>query len=1720
VSARSTAQRLLLLSVLRSTAQRLLLLGVLLVAPAAGGQGVLDVGNGENVERHLSTEAPYVEWSQDPELLQRQRGDRLEQREVLAKQARTVKLRDVIPPIRFESGVAHIPPSYIQRLRGILDGMRHLAHVRLHLVGHSDDQPLSESLAGVYGDNAGLSQERAGEVAEFLQAALALPPEAISFAWAGDTQPLASNDTAAGRAKNRRVEVEVWHDEIDETVALEEVVVPTEIKRVKVCRVETVCKLRYREGHAHRARVRNLVAPLHYSEDTVGVPDEFVRQIGDALRNLRDKQNVRVRFLGFTDDAPLTGRTGRIYGTHLSFSKAWARRIALAVQDGLSLPGTTVESDGHGASRPLASNETAHGRALNRRIEVEFWHDDPLQELAGEPQPCPDAADAELVTRVYDPPWGSLPSLQIEDGEPVIPPDYREPLLRALADVGDKRNVRLRFVGYTGNERLDRRTARAYGDDIGLSAARARRTMERVQADLELAEEQAEHEGRGYVHANDVVNAGFLQGATSHVVVQVVYDELAVVDDYEGVEITPITRELRPQSPLALNLMRITVDGVPIDDPGRSSADVQRCTDVALERTDIRFRFDGLEAEARLSVTSLPTTVRLWRAEDGALRAPVVRFRTYSNYGHFIERSEVRIFEGNRSVQSEPREIVAVGPDGLARWQPRLTSLASPVRELKYVLRAYDAEGRFDETTPQPLWLLRGEGLAPRGFHESAEADGEGALPLPAEDPRSAERLRGYGESGALLRNIPFGRSGSVQVHGRGVPPEHTVWLAGTPVPVDEGGSFVAEAILPSGLHTVEVAVLDGEGNGELFLRDLELEQSDWFYVGMADFTLGWSQNDGPIDSLIGENASYDYDSLADGRLAFYLNGRWGEDWGLTASADTREGEITEIFSNFMDKAPESLFRRMDPDYHYPTFGDDGTVAETAPTLGKFYVKLNQRENHALWGNFKVGYVGNELARIERGLYGGNLHFQSLSTTRFGERRVVLDGFAADPGTVASREEFRGTGGSLYYLRRQDLLTGSERLRIELRDKDSGLVSAVVNLQAVQDYDIDYIQGRILLAEPLASTVADDLLVRDQGLSGDEAWLVAQYEYTPGFDEIDSLATGGQGQYWINDFVKLGVTANRNFDGPGDSSLYGADLTVRKSGDSWFKLQAGRSEGPLADAWRSDDGGFRFLGEDEPGIGDVDAGAYRADLSIAVQDFFEGGRGRINLYAQRRDAGYSGPGLETLTDTNQYGGAFGIQLTERMKLRAKADWRLEDQGLETSAQELDIGYQLTPRWSVRSGIRNDRREDSSPVVAATQEEGTRTDSVVQVEYDSKGKWHGYSFAQATLLSTGDRGDNRRGGVGGTYQVSDRLLLDGEVSHGDLGPSARLGTRFQESEGVNHYFSYAVDNERSANGAHERRGSLISGSRARLSDSSSVYIEDRYQHTETTNGLARSMGMTLAPSERWSIGANWEIGSLFDRQTDAETRRTAGGASLRYAFEKLQISSGVEYRLDETQLLDRSWSDRTTWLFRNSMKLQLTPDWRLLGKFNHSFSESSLGQFFDGGFSEAVVGYAFRPVAHDRLNALAKYTYFFNVPTADQLDFEGSAAQFLQKSHITSLDVTYDVTRWWSLGGKYAYRLGQVSLDRESPDFFDNSAHLVILRNDFRILRNWEASGEARMLGLTELNERRTGALVSLYRYIGDNFKVGVGYNFTDFSEDLTDLSFRHRGAFFNLIGSL
>jgi hypothetical protein len=160
------------------------------------------------------------------------------------------------------------------------------------------------------------------------------------------------------------------------------------------------------------------------------------------------------------------------------------------------------------------------------------------------------------------------------------------------------------------------------------------------------------------------------------------------------------------------------------------------------------------------------------------------------------------------------------------------------------------------------------------------------------------------------------------------------------------------------------------------------------------------------------------------------------------------------------------------------------------------------------------------------------------------------------------------------------------------------------------------------------------------------------------------------------------------------------------------------------------------------------------------------------------------------------------------------------------------------------------------------------------------------------------------------------------------------------------------------------------------------------------------------------------------------------------------------------------------------------------------------------------------VTNDRLNTLFKYTYFYNLPSTGQVTATNTAADFIQKSHILSLDVIYDLTQRWTIGGKYAYRLGQISEDRVTQEFFDSRAHLYVLRVDWHFVHKWDALVEGRVLDLPDAKDKRSGALAAIYRQIGNNIKVGAGYNFTDFSDNLTDLSYTSRGIFINAIGEL
>lgn len=89
----------------------------------------------------------------------------------------------------------------------------HSQHIRV--VGHTDSSPISGALKNKFENNQALSIARAKNVAEYLKEYLNLNDKNISYEGKGESQPVASNATPEGKAKNRRVEVQTQTDSVD-----------------------------------------------------------------------------------------------------------------------------------------------------------------------------------------------------------------------------------------------------------------------------------------------------------------------------------------------------------------------------------------------------------------------------------------------------------------------------------------------------------------------------------------------------------------------------------------------------------------------------------------------------------------------------------------------------------------------------------------------------------------------------------------------------------------------------------------------------------------------------------------------------------------------------------------------------------------------------------------------------------------------------------------------------------------------------------------------------------------------------------------------------------------------------------------------------------------------------------------------------------------------------------------------------------------------------------------------------------------------------------------------------------------------------------------------------------------------------------------------------------------------------------------------------------------
>src|SRR6185436_2611909 len=118
------------------------------------------------------------------------------------------KLRvDMVDKILFDSGEAVISKrgeGVLARVGAVLATMD---DKQIQVSGHTDSNPISDKLATQFPTNWELSVTRAVNVVRFLEEKASVPPKNLTATGYGQYHPIASNKTAAGRARNRRIEI-------------------------------------------------------------------------------------------------------------------------------------------------------------------------------------------------------------------------------------------------------------------------------------------------------------------------------------------------------------------------------------------------------------------------------------------------------------------------------------------------------------------------------------------------------------------------------------------------------------------------------------------------------------------------------------------------------------------------------------------------------------------------------------------------------------------------------------------------------------------------------------------------------------------------------------------------------------------------------------------------------------------------------------------------------------------------------------------------------------------------------------------------------------------------------------------------------------------------------------------------------------------------------------------------------------------------------------------------------------------------------------------------------------------------------------------------------------------------------------------------------------------------------------------------------------------------
>jgi len=853
-------------------------------------------------------------------------------------------------------------------------------------------------------------------------------------------------------------------------------------------------------------------------------------------------------------------------------------------------------------------------------------------------------------------------------------------------------------------------------------------------------------------------------------------------------------------------------------------------------------------------------------------------------------------------------------------------------------------------------------------------------------------------------------------------------------------------------------------------------------FVGFIDLAAG------EIKSGAGETNRPDTEEFPEGgflngRGAFYFDGVL-DGLDLTAAYDSEKRYSREIHPD------------RDRDRYYPTYGDNSKVKYPTESQGKLYVHARTDRFDLLHGNYTFQFQGTELAGVRRSLYGTKLEFGTRYTTGRTEQKDSLAVFTAKDKQLHARTELRSTGGSRYYLAHNDIAPGSETIRVEVRDAIApDRVLSTKTLQKDIDYKINYYSGGIRLLRPEPINADSDALNAIGVIDGNPVWIVAEYLYSP--DETDFGTVGAR---WIHEAgpdVSFGASYLRENVGGEYREMRGADFHVAGE-DVELDLEMAESDSGGIPWFASLDGGRSFtrLGNRNNGQASALKGEVRFHLSesLELKNYY------YTIDPEFSGAAYAGRGIRragTELNFKKNGREFKLEYSRATALEGGNNASLLNSGGgRTRTLRAKYGQELKNGKFEAEYLHNYDRG-----AAQFDTEAGITDSIAaRLEKDLNERVSWYIRQQFTASTV----KNHQTALGINYRLNEDTTIEAEGSFGSHGTGGRLGIEKTGRDGTR---IYAAVESGFSHRTGEKEYTTKAGVSGDVNEDTNAYMEygttsgGDDSRTSRTFGLEHDLGKSDDLRASFRLERGEEKSSLNGRYFT-----TAAYLSAEYTLKNgIKLTGDVEFQRQSGSIAERYFGAH--FMAEGKVSESLT----LFGEYEYNRAEEVRGNDTDTKYSKTLFGFAYRPSNNDRLNLIGRIGRIHEL----RPDSTNGGASPDSVSTVLSIEALYEPVTGLRLRQKIASK--NVNESAGPGPGSRSYTTLWVSGIGVQVSNKWDLDLEYRTRRQPSATNRSGGFALEAGYKIKDTVRLGIGYNFSDYTDnEFASDGYSAKGVFFRI----